>query len=262
MGTHHDNPALRIRRLLMLCILAATIPFEAGAGVPVADAASICMHAQSVLKNYALSGMAVPYQDPAAELLQGIDTIDSALQELKGNQKLSGEMKGQFDGLDRHWLEIKQIASQPPQQARMLPLHDKVEEFVTHCDQVSDHLASSEGSDKQRWVMKLLRLGMQSQRLASHYMLKVWDVAGNEYYAEVDKVVAEYEGIYQELLNADDKQLSPRVKQGLTGIERDFIVFKAMVGSKSGRVAPTVAARNAARILQSIQEMVVNQTAS
>ena len=137
----------------------------------------------------------------------------------------------------------------------MTTLHQKVEKFSHRCEEIADHIAKDTGNPAEHDVVLIAQLGMESQRLAALYMMKAWGVADPNYYEEVQEVLDEYQSIYHELMKADEKLVSAKVKAKLKKTERHFLVFSIMAKSKSGRSIPTMAEKSASKIFLEIREI-------
>lgn len=218
------------------------------------EVVDICMYSQRILKDYALVGMGVHYHDPAADLVKNSKIIDKYIAKLKSHH-LKKRLDAEIRELEGLWKEIEPKLLEKPDKKRMTMLHKKVEKFSHRCEQVAEDLAKDSGVKGEHYVVLIAGLGMETQRLAALYMMKAWGVADPEYYQEVQEVLDDFEKIYHELLKANNKLVSPKIKNSLKKIEKHFLAFKFMAASKSGRFVPTLAEKSASKIFHEIRDV-------
>ncbi|MBL1274626.1 MAG: hypothetical protein COB30_000905 [Ectothiorhodospiraceae bacterium] len=227
---------------------------KAASAQDVHEIADMCMYSQRILKDYALVGMGVTYHDPAKDLITSAKTINKYIIDLESHH-LKKSLDDEIRELEGLWKEIEPQLLEKPVKKRMTFLHKKVEQFSHRCEVVADHVATDTGIEGEHYVVLVAQLGMESQRLAALYMMKAWGIADDNYYEEVEEVLKEYEDIYHELLNADEKLVSPEIKEKLKSTEKHFLVFEFMASSKSGRFVPTMAEKSASKIFDEIREI-------
>ncbi len=216
------------------------------------ELSDICMYSQRVLKDYALVGMGVTYHDPKKDLDANIKTVDKYFKDIESH-KLNDKLMAEVTEVEKTWNEIKPEFEKAPDKAKMSELRKKVEAYTVRCEQVAEDLAKDTGIKGEHDVVLVAELGLESQRMASLYLMKAWGVADAEYDKEVGQVVDETERIYQELLAADEKLVSKEIKEKLQSTEKNFIAFSVMTKSKSGRFMPSAAEENASKIFDALR---------
>lgn len=218
------------------------------------EIADICMYSQRILKDYALIGMKVTYHDPAADLIKNTKVIDQYITNLK-SRHLKKTLDDEIHELENLWKKVKPKLLANPTQKHMAQLRKEVEIFSRRCEKLAEDLAEDSKIEGEHNMVLIAELGMESQRLAALYMMKAWDVADDNYYKEVQKIVNEYENIYHELMKENEKFISPEIKTKLKATKKYFQVFEFMAASESGRFVPTMAEKNASKIFHEIRKI-------
>ncbi len=188
------------------------------------EIADICMYSQRLLKDYALIGMKVMYHDPAADLIKNTNVIDQYITNLK-NRHLKKILDNGIHELENLWRKVKPKLLASPTQKHMTQLHKEVETFSRRCEKLAEDLAKDSKIESEHNMVLIAELGMESQRLAALYMMKAWDVADNNYYEEVQKIVGEYKNIYRDLMKENNTFVSPEIKTKLKATQKYFQVF-------------------------------------
>jgi hypothetical protein len=214
----------------------------------------ICMYSQRIVKDYALVGMGVHYHDPATDLTKNTKIIDKYITRLE-KRDLEKQLTDEIGQLANLWKMARLQLLKKPNKTEMIELRQKVDKFSHRCAQIAEHLATDTGIKGEHYVVLVARLGMGVQRLAALYMMKAWDVVDADYYDDVQAILAEHEKNYNELIDADEKLVSPEIKKKLKSTEKHFMVFSFMAMSKSGRFVPTMAEKNASKIFHEIRDI-------
>lgn len=238
---------------LMTLLFCAEVSANASAQ-DVHEMADICMQANRILKDYALAGMEVQYQDPAKDLKENLEGMEKEIKDLEGhkqNEKLAAEIVE----IENSWHAIRPEFEKTPEKSRMQELRKMVEKFTTRCEEVAEDISKDTGIKGEHDVVLVAELGMESQRLAALYLMKAWGTADSDYETELKQVVDQTEKIYKELLEADEKLVSKEIKENLKNVEKDFISFSVMASSTSGRFMPSAAAKMANKIFTELRSI-------
>ncbi len=219
------------------------------------EVADICMYSQRVLKDYALIGLGVLYHDPKADLIKNIKVIDEYFADLKSHN-LVKELDDSIKALETSWLVIEPIMLQKPDKKSMAVLYKKVEKFNYRCQQIADNLAQDTHIKGLRDLVLITKIGMESQRLAALYMMRVWGVSSPNYKVKVRGIVDELNDIIKELLAEDEKYVSEEIKKELRMIKKEFILFKFMALSNSKRFVPILVEKKASNVYEIVRRMV------
>jgi len=246
-----------VKKSFCLCILSGfVLPVSSSDHIShkeIREIADICMYSQRLLKDYALIGLGVDYHNPKKDLAENLVALKSYFVDLKSHQYDSQITQG-INQLEVLWQKIEPDLTSKPVKSKMQKLHKLVEEFSHECELIALQMAK-QLNEKEQNVVLIAELGMETQRMAALYMMKVWDVASPNYDQQVEDILTEYSEIYHKLLNANDDSISAEIKQKLKNLEKRFLVFKFMAASKSGRFVPTVAEKNASKIFEEISHI-------
>jgi hypothetical protein len=250
-----------IRKIFSLVAAGATFfgaeVFAAAASAEdVHEIADICMYSQRILKDYALVGMGITYNDPQGDLEKGIKTVDTYFSHLK-SRNLKEKLSAEVSEMEKAWNAIKPDFQKTPDKTKMSDLHKKVEEYTYRCEELAFDLAQDTGIQGERYVVLVAELGMETQRMAALYLMKAWGVEHPNHAQQVKKVADETKRIYSELMAADEKFVSAEIKKRLKDTERDFIAFEVMTSSTSGRFMPTAAEKSADKIFEAVREILL-----
>ena len=218
------------------------------------EMADICMQANRILKDYALVGMGVEYHDPAKDLKENLELIEKEIKDLEGH-KQNEKIAAEIIEIEKSWHAIKPEFEKTPDKTKMHDLRVMVEKFTVRCEEVAEDIAKDTGIKGEHDVVLVAELGMESQRLASLYLMKAWGVADPNYEEEVKETVDQTEKIYKELLEADEKLVSKEIKDQLKKVEKDFIAFSVMATSTTGRFMPSAAEKMASKIFNELRKI-------
>ncbi|CAK8712368.1 Type IV pili methyl-accepting chemotaxis transducer N-term [Candidatus Electrothrix laxa] len=218
------------------------------------EMAAICMQANRLLKDYALVGMEVQYNDPAKNLKENLELMENELKDLEG-QKVNEKLAAEITEIEKSWHAIKPEFEKKPEKTKMHDLRVMVEKFTVRCEEVAEDISKDTGIEGEHNVVLVAALGMESQRLAALYLMKAWGVTNSDYETEVKEVVEQTEKIYKELLETDDKLVSEEIKEELKKVEKDFIAFSVMARSDSGRFMPSAAEKMATKIFNTLRDI-------
>lgn len=216
------------------------------------EMADICMQANRILKDYALVGMGVTYNNPAKDLQENLDAIEKEIKDLEGH-KVNAKLTEEISEIDHSWHAIKPEFEKTPDKTKMHDLRILIEKFTARCEEIAEDISRDTGIKGEHDVVLVAELGMESQRLAALYLMKAWDVANPNYEEEVKEAVDQTEKIYHELLEANEEVVSQEIKKKLKHVEKDFIAFSVMATSKSGRFMPSAAEKMSTKIFNELR---------
>ncbi|MCI5145737.1 MAG: hypothetical protein D3923_09445 [Candidatus Electrothrix sp. AR3] len=240
--------------LIMIAITMLFLCSEVSANASaedVHDVADLCMYASRSLKDYALIGMGVDYNDPKTELKETLKLADEHFKRLKSH-KMNEQLTTEILEMETSWSTLKPAFKETPDKAKMQDLHHQVELYTNHCEEVVEDLSKDTGIKGEHYVVLVAQLGMESQRMACEYLTKAWGVEDAEYDKQVKHMLEEIEGIFKELIDADVKLVSQEIKDKLKEVENDFTAFGVMLKSTSGRMMPSSAEKSASKIYERV----------
>lgn len=242
--------------LLFFCCMNVRT-FASASVEDVHNIADICTSVQTVLKDYALVGMGVQYDDPAEHLKKTIKKIDNDFAALKKEHHLGPEIDALVIEKEKTWKKIREVVLAKPRQDAVLDLHLTIEKFDKECWEIAEMIAKETHIEGEHYVIVASELGMEVQRLAALYMMRAWDVSNPHYFEEVENILEEFEKYYHELTEkAYPKYLNDATKAKLDKIEKSFLVFEHMAASKSGRFVPALGQRSATRLIGQIDDVI------
>ncbi|WP_353410857.1 hypothetical protein [Pseudoteredinibacter isoporae] len=242
---------------LLFCCCMNVRAFASASVVDVHNIAEICTSVQTVLKDYALVGMGVKYDDPEGHLKTTIEKIDKDFAALKEGHHLGPKIDALVIEKEKTWKKIREIVVAEPRQDVVMDLHIAIEKFDKECWEIAEMIALETHVEGEHYVIVASELGMEVQRLAALYMMRAWDVSNPHYFEEVETILEEFEKYYHELAEqAYPKYIGDATKAKLDKIEKSFLVFEHMAASKSGRFVPALGQRSATRLIVQINDVI------
>ena len=215
----------------------------------------ICTSSERIMKDYALIGMKVTYHNQQKDLEETIKRLDEDM-ELLEKHHLAESLHEEEVALHKLWAEIEHNLTQTPNKENALELKHKVDAFAQKCEEVAEDLAKDTGNKAEHDVVLIARLNLDVQKLAGDYVMKAWDaISDDEYYKGVKEIKEDYEKTFEELENADDKLVSPKIKKHLKVVDKHFMMFEFMAESRSGRFVPQLIAKKANKINEETEKL-------
>ncbi len=204
------------------------------------------MITQRMLKDYILIGMNNTYGNPKEDLSVMIKLFDSNLQELETFIKDSASLES-LAKLRTLWISIKKSLSQAPEKEKVLSLQVNLDVLLEKAHKSTVLIVKSSGISNSEIVNISGRQRMLSQRMASLYMLKVWEVNDDKFSLKLTKSMQEFKTAHKKLLassmNTDEINIL-LLKSG-----KAFKFFEMMDKSKSKKYIPSLINRSANKIL-------------
>ena len=215
----------------------------------------ICTSSELIMKDYALIGMKITYHDPKKDLDQTVKRLDKEMEELKAH-KLTDTLHKEEEALHAEWLKIEENLTHDPSKESALTLYHYVNTFAAHCEVLAEHLAQDTGNPAEHFVVLIAQLNLDVQELAAVYTMKAWGaIEDKDYYPEAKHIIEDYNKTYNELIGADTKMVSDKVKGKLKTLKKHFMLFEHMAQSKSGRFVPLLMAKKAEKIDHETEEI-------
>lgn len=224
----------------------------------VQEIVEVCMLSNRMLKDYALIGMGVVYQDPVADLQAGM--VEMSMYMSNGtlaSQDLKEELGKSLRELDQGWKVIEPLLTNTPSKENVLDLREKIEGFSKKCEVVVEALATDTQIKGEQDLVLTGKLGMEVQRLAALYMIKAWGAEQSKYYSEVDKIKSQFNKNYKKLTEADNTIGSSELRTSLKKLDNHFLVFGFLASSKSGRFQPTRAEKISADVFYEVRDILL-----
>ena len=155
---------------------------------------------------------------------------------------------------------MEEALERTPSKEEALALHHHVNTFAQHCEVLEDHLAKNTGNGAEHYVVEIARLNLNVQELTGLYIMKSWGtVDDKEYFAEVKKILADYDKIYDDIMAADSTLVSDKVKKKLKGLKKHFMLFEVMAESDSGIYVPRLISKKADMIQKETENILAEE---
>jgi len=194
------------------------------------------MFTQRMLKDYAMVGMGNTFGKPGEDLKKITGAFQDHMESLAVYTK-SDEVKKSIEKVKAFWIPLKQTLSEAPSKEKVEKLQVDLDVLLKAADDTTKLFAKESGKASGETVNKAGRQRMLSQRMASLYMLKVWEVEDPQFKTKLDDAMKLFKTSLAELekssLNTDE------IKTLLAKVKRSFMFFEMMSKSKS-KFVPTL----------------------
>jgi nitrate/nitrite-specific signal transduction histidine kinase len=206
------------------------------------------MFTQRMLKDYAMVGMGNTFGNPKADLLKTSSDFDDHLASLAAFTK-DDATKKVLEGVKVLWIPLKKMLSEAPTKEKVGGLQRDLDVLMKASDDAVKLLSASSGKKSGEIIDISGRQRMLSQRMASLYMLKVWEVNDPEFKTKLDDSMKLFKDSLAKLeassLNTDE------IKAHLTQAKRSFMFLEMMNKSKS-KFIPTLVYKKSNEILDNM----------
>ena len=203
------------------------------------------MFTQRMLKDYAMVGMGNTFGKPAEDLKKISADFHDHMESLASYTK-SDEIKKSIEKVKTLWIPLKKTLSEAPSKEKVEKLQIDLDALLKAADDTTKLFAKESGKASGETVNKAGRQRMLSQRMASLYMLKVWEVEDPQFKTKLDDAMKLFKTslaqLEQSSLNTDE------IKTLLTKVKRSFMFFEMMGRSKS-KYVPTLISKKSNDIL-------------
>ena len=194
------------------------------------------MFTQRMLKDYAMIGIGNTFGKPGEDLKKISNDFQDHMESLAAYTK-SDEVKKSIEKVEALWTPLKQTLSEAPSKEKVEKLQVDLDDLLKAADDTTKLFAKESGKASGETVNKAGRQRMLSQRMASLYMLKVWEVEDPQFKTKLDDAMKLFKTSLAELekssLNTDE------IKTLLAKVKRSFMFFEMMSKSKS-KFVPTL----------------------
>ena len=215
------------------------------------------MFTQRMLKDYAMVGMGNTFGKPGEDLKQISLAFQDHMESLAAYTK-SDDVKKSITKLESLWKPLKQILSETPSKEKVEKLQIDLDTLLKAADDTTKMFAKESGKASGEIVNKAGRQRMLSQRMASLYMLKVWEVHDPQFKTKLDDAMKLFKDSLSELEKSDLN--TDEIKALLTKVKRSFIFFEMMSKSKS-KFVPTLIYKKSNDILTNMNSATQNYVA-
>ena len=194
------------------------------------------MFTQRMLKDYAMVGMGNTFGKPEEDLKKISTDFQDHMESLAAFTK-SDEVKKSIKEVEALWTPLKKTLAEAPSKEKVEKLQIDLDALLKASDDTTKLFAKESGKVSGDIINKSGRQRMLSQRMASLYMLKVWEVEDPQFKTKLDDAMNLFKTSLDELekssLNTDE------IKKLLAKVKRSFMFFEMMSRSKS-KFVPTL----------------------
>jgi len=194
------------------------------------------MFTQRMLKDYAMVGMGNTFGKPADDLKKISSDFQDHMESLASYTK-SDEIKKSIEKVKALWTPLKQTLSEAPSKEKVEKLQVDLDTLLKAADDTTKLFAKESGNASGETINKAGRQRMLSQRMASLYMLKVWEVNDPQFKTKLDDAMKLFKDSLVELEKSDLN--TDEIKVLLAKVKRSFMFFEMMSKSKS-KFVPTL----------------------
>lgn len=206
------------------------------------------MFTQRMLKDYAMIGMGNTFGKPTEDLKKTSDAFQDHMDSLASYAK-DEEIKKSIEKMRTLWTPLQKTLLETPSKEKVEKLQVDLEALLKAADDTTKLFAKASGKASGETVNKAGRQRMLSQRMASLYMLKVWEVDDPQFKEKLDASMKLFKTSLAELekspLNTEE------INTLLAKVKRSFMFFEMMNRSKS-KYVPTLIYKKSNDILRNM----------
>ncbi len=215
----------------------------------------MCLDVATMMNDHILLGMGIDYHDPAAEIQADAKQVDSFLHDLE-QHSLSPQYHKELTEIAAMWEKIKPKLLEKATRDESMALRQQVLAFDEKCEHLGEQLASEMHTEKTELLELSAEMGDEIEEISNDYLLRAWGYQDPQYYQDVKNLVNRYDQRYQKMQQLMKNHPDKTVMDDLQGIRKNYLAFKVMAQSKSGRYVPMVIAKNTKKIMGHLNHII------
>ena len=181
------------------------------------------MYTQRMLKDYVMIGMHNHFADPEGDLREVMREFDIHLRSLMTFNRDEKTEKS-LAKMIQLWDPVRHTLLKIPQKEKVAKLQKALEVLLDQADMVTRLFAKQTGKISGEIINISGRQRMLSQRMASLYMLKVWDIHDPMFQEKMDNAMRHFKVSLGKLL--DYTKNTEEINMLLKKVERSFMFFE------------------------------------
>ena len=210
------------------------------------------MFTQRMLKDYAMVGMHNTFGNPGEDLKKTTSNFDDGIASLENFTK-SEEIKKSLADIRTLWEPIKKLLLDTPSKEKVEKLQVDLDSLLKASDDTTK-LFTKESEAKANEIINISgRQRMLSQRMASLYMLRVWDVKDPQFKTKLNtsmKLFKDSLGKLQKTsINTDE------INKLLTNVQKSFMFFEIINENHSTKYIPSLIYKKSNDILKNMDSV-------
>jgi len=215
----------------------------------------ICLDVATMMNDHILLGMGIDYHDPAGDIQEKAQEVDAFLADLQ-KHSLSPAYHKTLDEIAGMWKEIKPKLLEKSTLDESTALRKQVWEFDEKCEHLGERLVEEKDTPRTEVLELSAEMGDEIEEISNDYLLRAWGDKDPKYYDDVGSLLKRYDQRYHKMEQVLKQHPDKTVMDDLHGIDKNFMVFKVMAQSKSGRYVPMVIAKNTQAIMSHLNHII------
>jgi len=210
------------------------------------------MFTQKIMKDYSMIGMKNTFGNPTEDMKKTKMAFEDAISSLKGYNK-DAEIDKKIATVDEEWKKINSLLTDDPKKENAIKLNNSLNNLL----KVSDDLTKAfEGDKAGSEIINISgRQRMLSQKMASIYMLKVWNVGDESINKSLDDTMALFAESSKTLKEA--KETTPEIKKILVKVDKLFLYLKMMNKRDTQKFIPSLIYKKSNDMLKKMNDATI-----